>query len=212
MSRILEFLTSLQEKFAHYGWLGVLAYGVVMALAQVAIIPLSPLGAAAGAGFGFLKGWVAVIFGTNLGAFLNFVIARYFARGFVTRKLATHEKFRLIDAAINRDGWKMVALLRFVPVPFGVANYAFGLTGIGLVPYVVATFFATIPANTFIVWLGHTAGESLAAATGAKRPHHPAEYVFLVLGFIAAYLVLRHITKIAKSALENAEQTPPPAE
>jgi uncharacterized membrane protein YdjX (TVP38/TMEM64 family) len=204
MSRILEFLTSLQEKFAHYGWLGVIAYGAVMALAQTCIVPLSPLGAAAGAGFGFFKGWIAVTFGTNLGAILNFVIARYFARGFVTRKLATHEKFRLIDAAVNRDGWRMVALLRFVPLPFGLVNYAFGLTGIALVPYAVATFFATIPANTFIVWVGHSATQGLAAASGAA-PGSKGKFVFLGLGLIAAFLVLRHITKIAKAAVEKVD-------
>jgi uncharacterized membrane protein YdjX (TVP38/TMEM64 family) len=204
MTRILELLKSSQETFAHYGWLGVFAYGAVMALAQVFIIPLSPLGATAGAGFGFLKGWIAVTFGCNLGATINFVIARYLARGFVTRKLANHQKFRLIDAAINRDGWKMVALLRFVPLPFGLANYAFGLTGIRLLPYVIATFFATIPANTFIVWVGYSASQGLAAV-GGGAPGSKGKIVFLVLGLVATFLVLRHITKIAKAAVEKVE-------
>lgn len=205
MSRLLELLASSQEKFAQYGWLGVVAYSAAMVLLQIFIIPLSPVGIAAGAGFGFWKGWIAVTLGTNTGGMVNFFISRHLARGFITRRLGSNEKFRLIDAAIAREGWKMVALLRFCPIPFGLANYAFGLTGIAFLPYAIASFFATIPANTFIVWLGASAGEGLAAATGAQRTRHPGEYVFLAVGLIAFFLVLRHITKLARAAVAKVD-------
>jgi uncharacterized membrane protein YdjX (TVP38/TMEM64 family) len=53
---------------------------------------------AAGLIFGLGRGWVAITLGTGLGAAINFLIARYVARGVISRRLASHEKFRLIDA------------------------------------------------------------------------------------------------------------------
>ena len=169
------------------------------------IIPLSPVALGAGGVFGFWKGFIAITLGTNGGAAVNFLISRHLARHAVQRWLGQHEKFCLIDSAVAREGWKIIALLRLCPIPFGLANYAYGLTAIGFWPYFLATFFAIIPANCFFVWLGSTAHHGLAAATGAEQARHPGEYAFLALGLIAFFLVLRHITKLAKAAVAKAD-------
>ena len=205
MHRLTDLLRDSHDKFQQFGWLGVLAYALAVVLLQMVIVPLSPVALAAGAGFGFWKGFVAITLGTNTGAAINFLISRHLARNAVQRWLGHHEKFRLIDSAVAREGWKIIALLRFCPIPFGLANYAYGLTAIGFWPYFLATFFAIIPANCFIVWLGSSAHHSLAAATGAEQARHPGEYVFLAVGLIAAFLVLRHITKLAKAAVAKAD-------
>ena len=205
MQRLSDLLLASQEKFEHLGWLGVLAYAAAIVLLQMVIVPLSPVALAAGAGFGFWKGLVAVTLGTNLGAAVNFLISRHLARNAVNRWLGHHEKFRLIDAAIGREGWKIIALLRLCPMPFGLANYAYGLTAIGFWPYMLATFAAIIPANCFFLWLGASAHHGLAAATGAEKARHPGEYIFLAIGLIAAFLVLRHITKLAKAAVAKGD-------
>ena len=205
MHRLTDLLRDSHDKFQQFGWLGVLGYAVAVVLLQMVMVPLSPVALAAGAGFGFWKGFIAITLGTNTGAAINFLISRHLARNAVQRWLGHHEKFRLIDSAVAREGWKIIALLRFCPIPFGLANYAYGLTAIGFWPYFLATFFAIIPANCFIVWLGYSAQHGLAAATGAEQARHPGEYVFLAVGLIAAFLVLRHITKLAKAAVAKTD-------
>ena len=205
MHRLTDLLLASHDKFQHLGWLGVLAYAGALVLLQMVIIPLAPTALAAGGVFGFWKGFIAITLGTNAGAALNFLISRHLARNAVSRWLGHHEKFRLIDSAVGREGWKIIALLRLCPIPFGLANYAYGLTAIGFWPYFLATFFAIIPANCFFVWLGSSAQHGLAAATGAEQARHPGEYAFLAIGLIAAFLVLRHITKLAKAAVAKAE-------
>ncbi len=206
MHRLTDLLLASHEKFAQLGWLGVLAYAGALVLLQMVIVPLAPFALGAGGIFGFLQGFVAITLGTNAGAALNFLIARHLARNAVQRWLGHHEKFRLIDSAVGREGWKIIALLRLCPIPFGLANYAYGLTAIGFWPYFLATFFAIIPANCFFVWLGASAHHGLAAATGAEQAKHPGEYIFLAVGLIAAFFVLRHITKLAKAAVAKADQ------
>ena len=205
MHRLTDLVLSSHDKFQQYGWLGVLAYAVAIVLLQMVIVPLAPFGLAGGGIFGFWKGVIAITIGTNGGAAVNFLVTRHLARNAVNRWLGHHEKFRLIDSAIGREGWKIIALLRLCPMPFGLANYAYGLTAIGFWPYFLATFFAIIPANCFFVWLGSSAQHGLAAATGAEQAKHPGEYIFLAVGLIAAFFVLRHITKLAKAAVAKVD-------
>jgi uncharacterized membrane protein YdjX (TVP38/TMEM64 family) len=206
LSRLDQWHDTLQS----LGWLGVLGYAIGLVVLQMIFIPLSVFGIAAGAIFGFWKGIIAITIGTNIGSVVNFLLARYVARTAVTRYLAHHEKFRLIDAAIGREGGKIIALLRLCPMPFGLANYAYGLTAVRFWPYFIATFLAIIPANCFFVWLGATAHEGLSAATGTGHARHPGEYVLLGVGLIAGFCALNYIARVAKAAVSKTTPEPTP--
>jgi uncharacterized membrane protein YdjX (TVP38/TMEM64 family) len=205
MSALINWLIHSQDFFRHLGWLGVVLYGLGVAVLGILCVPLSPTAVAAGAIFGFWRGFIAITIGTGLAAVVSFLTSRYLLRGPIARRLERNEKFRLIDAAIGREGWKIVGLLRFVPMPFGVANYGYGLTAIPLVPYTLATLVAIIPANTFLTYVGVTAQEGVAVASGRGHAKSPVEYVFLGVGLIAFFLALRQITKIARTALAKRE-------
>ena len=110
----------------------------------------------------------------------------------------------MIDAAIGREGGKIVALLRMCPMPFGLCNYAYGLTAVGFWPYFIATFLAIIPANCFFVWLGSSAHDGLSSVTSA-HPHHPGEYVLLGLGLVAGFCALNYIARVARAAIGRTE-------
>ena len=205
MHRLTDHLPDYLEKFQQLGWLGVLAYAGVIVLLQAVILPLAPVALAGGGLFGFLKGFIAITVGTNAGAALNFLISRHLARNTVQRWLGHHEKFRLIDKAVGREGWKIIALLRLCPIPFGLANYAYGLTAVGFWPYMLATFIAIIPANCLFVWLG-TGIHDLATIFDPHRTQSRTETSVFVVGLVVAFFVLRHITKLAKAAVAKVEQ------
>jgi len=203
INQIIQWLEASQTYIQSLGWLGVFAFAGVFVVVQMCMIPGSPLAIAAGYFFGFTHGFVGLMIGTTLGATVNFLISRYLARELVMRKFGKNEKFRLIDEAIGRKGWKIIALLRFVPIPFGLANYSFGLTSVKFLPYFIATFFTVIPANAFFVWTGASSKESLDVLLGKGRPRHYLEYVFLGVGIIAAFLALRYVAKIAQEAINE---------
>ncbi len=204
LQQLVHFLESLQQTLQGMNWLGVLAYSGIFFLAQLIMIPVAPLGMAAGFFFGFGRGWLGLMLGCAIGATVNFLISRHFARGFITRKLAGNEKFRLIDSAIAREGWRIVLLMRFVPIPFGLANYCYGISPVPFVPYFLATIVAIIPPNSLFVWMGATFQGELSALFGKGRPHHPLEYVFIGLSIIAALLALRFAAKVARAAVAKS--------
>ncbi len=200
LEQLVQFLESLQHSIQGMGAFGIFAFVGIFVMAQMFMVPVAPLGMAFGLFFGFTQGWLGLMLGCAIGASINFLISRHLARNAVMRWLGSNEKFRMIDSAVARKGWKIVLLLRFVPVPFGLANYCYGLTPVRFWPYLAATCAAIIPPNSLFVWMGSTFHGSLSSLVGKGRPHHPLEYVFLGVGILAAVLALRYVAKVAKVA------------
>lgn len=207
MKLLHAWLASSQDFFAGLGWFGIVAFAAAMAVAGLASIPLSAFAITAGLIFGFGRGLVAVQLGTVLCAAVNFLISRYVARSYVQRKLSTHPKFRAIDAAVGREGWKIVALMRFVPMPFGLVNYIFGLTAVRFWPYLFATACGIILGNVLFVYSGTAAQAGLAAMGSGPGSGKPLQIAMMVLGVLAALAVTTYVTKIARQAIAQRDET-----
>lgn len=220
MTALSQYILQWQGYFQNLGLLGVALYALLIMVLQMCCAPLSPIAVAAGLIFGIGRGFAAVQIGTVLGAALNFTMSRYLFRERVRKWLGHHEKFRLIDDAIGREGWKIVALLRFCPIPFGIANYSFGLTAVPFVPYLVATSIVIVVGNFFFVWFGATSSQALTALSGAGGAP-PGQLIFTAVGLVAFFVALTYVARIARAAvmkkdvqggLPAAVATPAPSE
>lgn len=183
---------------------GALAFIALYTLATVLFLPGSVLTLGAGVVFGVLQGFLYVFIGASLGATAAFLVSRYLARDWVARKLATTPKFKAIDAAIGREGFKIVLLTRLSPVfPFNVLNYALGITGVTLKNYLLG-FIGMIPGTLLYVYLGSLAG-SLALLGSATQPTNPTvQWAVRILGFVATVAVTIYVTRIAQKALTES--------
>jgi uncharacterized membrane protein YdjX (TVP38/TMEM64 family) len=209
MSALINWLTQSQHYFQNMGWVGILVFAAVTVGIQLFLAPTSPMAIAGGMFFGFCGGLVSIEIGTTLGIVINFLIARYVARNAIAHRLEKHEKFRLIDQAIGEQGGKIVLLLRFCPIPFGLANFCYGLTAVRFWPYFFASVAGVTPGNLFFTWMGTTANASLSAVLGAHRARHPFEYVMMFVGLAAGFIALTYISRIARAAVANREHVEP---
>jgi uncharacterized membrane protein YdjX (TVP38/TMEM64 family) len=188
-----------QHSVRGLGWLGYILYILVYIGCCVLVIPSIALTLGAGAIYGFVTGSIIVVIGATLGATAAFLLARTVLRKRVEKMTAGNAKFRALDKAIAKEGAKIVFLIRLAPIfPFTWVNYAFGLTGIGLVPYFLATFFGIIPAALAFVWVSATA---TAAATGTAST---TKIVINVAGAIVAIIVTIFVARIATRAIKRA--------
>ncbi len=125
-------LQSTLSWIKHQGTLGIIVFIIVYNLATVLFIPGSLLTLGGGAIYGVFFGSIYVFIAATLGATFAFLIGRYFARGYVNQRIRNNMTFRAIDAAICKEGFKIVFLTRLSPVfPFNMLNYAFGVTRVG---------------------------------------------------------------------------------
>jgi len=171
-------------------------------VACVLFIPGSILTLSAGFLFGVVRGSIYVSVAATLGATLAFLIGRYFARQWVAARLANYPKFKAVDEAVAREGWKIVALTRLSPVfPFNLLNYAFGLTNGGVRDYVLASWAGTLPGTILYVYLGSLAGDLSRVATGGTQ-RSAAEWALDAIGLLATIAVTVYVTRVSNCALK----------
>ncbi len=193
------------------GIIGVGIFVIVYAIVTTACVPASPLTIAAGAFFGPVIGSLASLSGLAVSAGLGFLISRYIARAPLERRLMKSPRFHMIDRAIGHEGWKIVGLLRLCPLPFGVTNYAYGLTSIDFWHYLAATIVGVLPSTVIFAYMGAVGMQTLEAIAAGKEAHRSSvEWILIGLMLFAAVTALGIIGRIVKRAIEfKIDETEP---
>ena len=196
-----ELFTSLLGFIEQSGSVGVLIFISAYIAATVLFLPGSILTLGAGLVFGLVWGTIYVSIASTTGAFLACYLGRYFLRDKIEEKLESRPKFKAIDAAVAKEGWKIVFLTRLSPVfPFNLLNYAYGLTKVKISHYVLASWVGMIPGTILYVYLGSLAG---SLATLGANTESSGSLVFKVVGLLATLVVTIYVTKVAKKALDE---------
>lgn len=173
-------------------------------VATVFFLPGSVLTLGAGFLFGVPLGLATAWTGAVLGACAAFLLGRTFAREWVARKVSGNPKFKAIDEAVGREGFKIVFLLRLSPVfPFNLLNYALGLTKVSFKHYAVASMIGMLPAGLMYVYFG-SAARSIADVAAGNVEKGVAGQIFFWVGLIATILVAGFVTRLAKKSLKVA--------
>lgn len=201
---IRQWFLGFEEYVRQLGGLGPLLVIVVYVLSTIFFIPGSALTIGSGTLFGLQTGFIVVLIGANLGALCSFLLARTFLREKVAAWAAAHPKFRSLDQAIGRQGFKMVLLTRLSPVfPFVLLNYFLGLTAVRAGAYVLGNLLGMLPATFLFVYIGAAARDALA---GQNQSADFYQQVFKYVGLAATLAVVVIVTRIARRTLRATEQ------
>jgi uncharacterized membrane protein YdjX (TVP38/TMEM64 family) len=198
---IVPFLQSLSNSMGSLGLIGLALFAVILAVSSLFFFPASPIIIATAAVFGFQLGILGAVIGVGLGASLGFFISRSFLRKDIAERLRKNPTFRAIDLAIAEEGWKIVALLRLCPIPFGLANYFYGLTGIRFQPYLWTTILGSFPSIVLFCHLGSAGKASLEALATGNFHKGAGEIAFLALSVVATVAALIFLPRFARRAI-----------
>ena len=181
-----------------------IAFILIYNLATVLFVPGLILTLGGGVLFGLGFGTVYVFIAATLGATIAFWIGRNFVRSWVTEKMVGYPKFEAIDAAVAKNGFKIVLLTRLSPLfPFNVLNYAFGITQVSLKDYVLGSI-GMIPGTILYVYIGSLIGNIALIGTKTANPEaEQLQWGFKIIGFIITIGATIYITRIAQKALDQ---------
>ena len=203
MLPLAAWLETFNQRVVGLGVAGMILFALLYAAATVLMVPGSLLTLAAGASFGLLPGFVAVLFGATLGAAGAFLVSRHLARKRVERWIQRKTSFVAVDKAVAREGWKIVFLTRLSPVfPFNFQNYAYGLTSVSFWHYVLASWIGMIPGTFLYLYLGTLGRSGLEVASGGGVETY--RLVLKAVGLLVILAVTILITRTAKRALREA--------
>jgi uncharacterized membrane protein YdjX (TVP38/TMEM64 family) len=193
---IVAWLEAFKAWVQDVGPIGYVLYVLVYIVCCVLIVPALALTLGAGAIFGFVGGAIVNLIGATLGATTAFLLARGVLRHRVERMTSRSTKFGALDRAITREGTKIMWLVRISGFPpFTWVNYAFGLTGIRLGPFLLTTFFGIVPGTIAFTYAG-AAGAAALSGSGNR--------VLLIVTAVGAILVSAFIARIATQAIRRA--------
>ena len=122
-------------------------------VASLCFVPRTLLAVVAGVVFGMWWGvlWAAV--GSAAGAVAGFLLARYLGADLLGR--ADPTRLSALLARVERGGWRVVALVRLVPIiPHSLTNYVLGLTRIRVGAYAFGSLVGQLPLTIAYADLG----------------------------------------------------------
>ncbi len=199
---VKDWIHSFINWVQHLGPIGVVVFIAVYAVATVLFLPGWIFTVGAGLVYGIVGGTLVALTGAVIGATLAFIVARYFVRKNIEDYTKKNARFRAIDEAIGKNGWKIVGLLRLSPlIPFNLSNYFYGITSISLKAYVAVSAIGMIPGTLLYAYLGAI---GKAGISGGKTQHSVAQYVLLGVGLLATIAVTILVSRIAKNALKKS--------
>ncbi|KAH0730680.1 hypothetical protein KY289_001868 [Solanum tuberosum] len=149
-----DFLQWIEQDLGPWGPL-------VLAVAYIPLtvlaVPASVLTLGGGYLFGLPVGFVADSIGATIGAAAAFLLGRTIGRSFVISKLKDYPQFRAVAIAIRKSGFKIVLLLRLVPLlPFNMLNYLLSVTPVSIWEYMLASWLGMMPITFALVYVGTT--------------------------------------------------------
>jgi len=171
------------------------------ALGTVAFLPGLVFTITGGALFGPLWGTVYSLLGATAGATLAFAAARHGLGPVIEQRSGT--RLNRLQAGIDREGWRFVALMRLVPlIPFNLLNYMLGLTRIGLRVYVLTSMIAMAPGALAYVWIGHAGRQAL---TGGGNLLQGA---LIAVGLVAVVAFVPRLVRSLRGGLPAVDDPP----
>jgi uncharacterized membrane protein YdjX (TVP38/TMEM64 family) len=128
-------------------------YIFIYSIATILILPSTPLNLSGGAIFGSVWGTIWTSIAAVLAAVLSFWFSRTIGRKLVEQKLAG--KWQSLDREMEQGGFFYMFAIRLLPlIPYGMVNFAAGLTSIKFRDYFFGTLLGTVPGILPFVMMG----------------------------------------------------------
>lgn len=136
-------------------------YIALYAVGTLALLPSTPLNISGGLLFGPWWGMVWTSVGAVVAAAIAFLFSRTVGRPIMEKRL--EGRWQTMDAEIRRGGLFYMFAIRLIPVmPYGIVNFAAGLTSIRFRDFWVGTILGTVPSVLPFVLVGSSSFKALS--------------------------------------------------
>lgn len=201
---IAAHIVELQRKVGAMEFWGAVLYPLLFAACNVLLLPGGVLAVGSGLFFGLWWGFFLNMTGNVAGAAVAFFLSRKLGRGWVAKKFLHHPKWAALDAAIARDGWKIIFLSQVHPLfPTSLLNYLYGVTRIRFRTCMLWVALGQAPGLFLYAYLGTLAQHGLRIWQGKSHPQ-TWEYLTWIGGLLLTLAVTTALARIALRVLAEA--------
>ncbi|MGB3511954.1 MAG: TVP38/TMEM64 family protein [Microcoleaceae cyanobacterium] len=177
-------------------------YIIIYIVATILVLPSTALNLTGGAIFG---PWIGTLW-TSLAAIIAATVAFYYSRTigreWISQKLAG--RWQAMDAEMRQGGLFYMFAIRLLPIiPYGLVNFAAGLTSVSFKDYLLGTILGTVPGVLPFVMLGSSGLKALK--TGDILPLIGALSLTAILVGVATWY--RRRRSLSKKIIEEIDRS-----
>ncbi len=160
MGRASDFLRARTDHGGSEFLTGVAMYvGIFILTAGIGMLPTYSQAILAGYAFGLVWGFPAALIGFTGASIIGYFIAATIARDRVENEIHHHPKAEIVrDAFVKHGFWRALGILILIRIPptspFSLMNGIMSVSGVRLIPYVIATAIGMAPRTFAAVWIG----------------------------------------------------------
>ncbi|WP_017306161.1 TVP38/TMEM64 family protein [Spirulina subsalsa] len=144
---------TLEQWLEQAGILAPIIYIILYTLGTILLLPSTPLNLTGGAIFGTVWGTIWTTVAAIIAALVAFLFTRTIGRDWVAQKF--QGKWEVLDAELRQGGLFYMFAIRLLPlIPYGIVNFAAGLTSIRVRDYCIGTALGTVPGILPFVMMG----------------------------------------------------------
>jgi len=174
--------------------------GIFILSAGFGLLPTVSQAILAGFAFGITWGFPAALVGFAGASIIGYLIAGAVARKKVEHEIESHPKAAIIrDAFIRHGKLRALLILTLIRVPpnspFALTNYVMSVSGVKMIPFLIATIVGMAPRTFAAVWIG-------AQVESWDEVHKPKWLI--IGGIILAVAILIGLGQLANRAVESA--------
>lgn len=181
--------------------MGVALYvAIFIVSAGMGLLPTYSQAILAGFAFGVTWGFPAALLGFAGASVVGYFIAGRVARKKIEDEITNHPKAAIVrDAFIHHGTGRAMLILTLLRVPpnspFALMNYVMSVSGVKIVPFLIATMVGMAPRTFAAVWIG----AQVSSWDEVEKPKW-----MIVGGIVLAIAILIGLGKFANQVIERA--------
>ena len=193
-----DYLNSSLDWFRGFGIWAPVLYFIFFTITSATVFPVFMLSMCAGILFGLTQGLVIVSLGNLASCLIMFLIARYKGRQWFEKKLQKYKTVSNISRAIESEGWKMLFMLRVVPIAHMILlNVTCGMSKLKTKEYVFGTWLGMLPLLMLYVYMGSLTDSVISSPKGFQfAGSQNTIFTVIAIGMLIAFLAyMKKVTK-----------------
>ncbi len=200
------YIPRIENWIKSLGALGPAFFILLFTVATPFFLSVDALCVAAGVLFPLSTGSFYIIISTYLAATVMFVLGRYFFQDKVKELLTKHKTLENIDTLLVDNDFKIMFLLRLLPLPFALLSYTFSVSQVKFKPYIMSSSGILIY-NIALVYFGYTA-KHIASIASATASASSVNYPLLGFGAISILFILAMIVRTVRKMIDKIASNP----
>lgn len=155
--------------------------------------------------YGYICGPLVVVLCSACGIAVAHLTMKNLCRSFIIRKFYNEKMTAVINVVGGKHGFKVVALTRLTPIPFGLQNSLFSLTDISLVNYVAASTVGLMPTAILNCYMGTTLRRMEDVFTDEKN--QATGWIVLIVQILFTIALMFFVVRKARLELKKTVET-----